>query len=81
MFKRHCLPRSRLCRGTGAGTEYELIVGIPPVRRLRVVRVEPEIGTIPVQVEHVRVAVAVGYVCSAICATAREKCLCAVFYA
>ncbi|MFH0804511.1 MAG: hypothetical protein V1896_02835 [Candidatus Zambryskibacteria bacterium] len=42
-----------------SGTEEELIVGIPPVRRIGVVCVHPELVTIIVEVEHVRVAVAV----------------------
>ena len=64
-----------------SGTKHEVVVRIPPIARLRIVRVEPQPIVILIEVEHVRVAVAVGYVCSAICATALEKCLCAVFYA
>ena len=40
-------------------TEDELVVRIPPVRRLGVVRVELQLRAVPVQVEHARVAIAV----------------------
>lgn len=40
-------------------TEDELVVPIPPVRRFRVVCVQFELRIVPVQIEHVRVAVAV----------------------
>jgi hypothetical protein len=53
-----------------SGTEHEVVVRIPPVVRLRVVRVEPRAIVIPIEVEHVRVTVAVSYVCSAVCSTA-----------
>ena len=51
-------------------TEDKLIVGIPPVVRLGIVRVQLQLAIVLVQVEHVRIAIAVGYVCGTINATA-----------
>lgn len=45
-----------------AETEEERVLGIPPVVRLRPVVVEPEAVLVALDVEHVRVAVGVGYV-------------------
>ncbi|MGB7957626.1 MAG: hypothetical protein WCF77_02175 [Minisyncoccia bacterium] len=54
-----------------AETEDELIVGIPLVRGIRPVVVQPQTVLVPFQVEDVRVAVAIGSVRHAIRATAR----------
>jgi hypothetical protein len=51
-------------------TEDKLIVGIPLVVSMRVVGVELELIFVLVQVEHVRIAIAVGYVHGTINATA-----------
>ncbi|MCX6766433.1 MAG: hypothetical protein NT170_01455 [Candidatus Moranbacteria bacterium] len=51
--------------------ENKLVVGISPVAGLGVVRVECEPSVVPVQVEHIRIAVAVGYIRNAIHDTAR----------
>ena len=46
-----------------AGNKHEPVVRIPPIVRLRlIVAVEPQSIVVPVQVEHVRVAIAVGFV-------------------
>jgi len=54
-----------------AETEDELIVGIPLVRGLRPIVVQPQAVFVPFQVENVRVAVLIGSVRRAIRATAR----------
>jgi hypothetical protein len=51
--------------------ENKLVVSIPPVGRLRIIRIQVELGIIVIQVEHVRVAVAVSNVQSAFRATAQ----------
>jgi hypothetical protein len=51
-------------------TEDKLIVGIPLVVSMRVVGVELEPTSVLVQVEQVRIAIAVGYVYGTINATA-----------
>ena len=43
-----------------APTEDKAIVSIPPVVGTRIVRVEPQVVVIAVQVEHIRVAIGVG---------------------
>lgn len=48
-----------------AGHEDEPIVGIPPVVRIGIVRVEPRAVGTPPDIEHVRVAIRVGCVQSA----------------
>ncbi|MEK7139838.1 MAG: hypothetical protein AAB805_00775 [Patescibacteria group bacterium] len=46
-----------------AGNKHEPVVRIPPIVRLRpIVAVEPQSIVVAVQVEHVRVAIAVGFV-------------------
>jgi hypothetical protein len=50
-------------------TEDHSIVGIPPVVRLGIVGVQVQLAIVLVQVEHVRIAIAIGYVCDAICTT------------
>ena len=62
--------------------ENKLIVFVPPVRRLSNVAVKFELAAIVVQVEHVRIAIAIGYVCKTIFLTAQAimKRLRAVFY-
>jgi hypothetical protein len=50
-------------------TEDKPIVSIPPIARLGIVSVQLQRATVLVQVEHVRIAVAIGYVCDAIYAT------------
>lgn len=52
-------------------TEHKLVVRIPPVGRLYVVGVQLQLATVLVQVEHVRVAIAVSYVRDIIDTTAR----------
>ncbi|KKT94105.1 MAG: hypothetical protein UW94_C0002G0079 [Parcubacteria group bacterium GW2011_GWA2_45_14] len=63
-----------------AETEHKRIVGIPPVRRLSVVRIEPLLVGIPVEIEDVRVAVGIGNVCRAIYITAPANWRKAEFY-
>lgn len=45
-----------------AETEHDLIVEIPLVVRIRPIRIEPRLMVIPIDVEHVRVAVRIDYV-------------------
>lgn len=54
-----------------SGEEDQLIVVIPPIVRLRIVRVELQPVIISIEVEHVQVAIAIGCVCSAIRTTVR----------
>ena len=51
-----------------------MIVVIPHVRRLGVVAIQFKLIAITVQVEHVRVAIAVGIVCNVIRSTANLVC-------
>jgi hypothetical protein len=50
-------------------TEDHTIVSIPPVVGLGIVGVQVQLAIVLVQVEHVRIAIAIGYVCDALCAT------------
>lgn len=54
-------------------TEDEGIRGIPPLVSPRIIRIEPRLAVIPIQVEDVRIAIGVGYVCCAIRTTAPAK--------
>ena len=54
-----------------AGSENKPVARMPPVRRLGIVAVEFELLAIRVQVEDVRIAIAVGYICDAIFTTAQ----------
>jgi len=56
---------------TLAKTEHQLVLGIPPIRRLGPIVIQPQTIVIPIQVEHVRIAVSINYICRAINATAR----------
>ena len=50
-------------------TEDKLVVRIPPVVRLSIVAIEFKLFAIRVQVENVRIAIAVCYICDALFAT------------
>ena len=58
--KRKTAPHYECGKEWLSGAEDELVVGIPPVRRLRDVRVQLELNIVGVQVEHIRIAIAVG---------------------
>lgn len=47
---------------TVAGHEDKLIVSIPPIVRIGIVRIEPRTVLVAFKIEHIRVAVRVGYV-------------------
>ena len=49
---------------TLSGDKHPMIVSIPPLVRLGIVAIELELRPIGVQVEHVRVAIAVGNLCA-----------------
>jgi hypothetical protein len=55
-------------------TKNELVVVIPPVQRLGIVVIEPQPVIIAIEVKHVRIAIAVGYVCHATRTTANLIC-------
>lgn len=47
-------------------TEDKLVVSIPPVVRLGVVAIKLQPSAVRVQVEHIRITIAIGIVCSTI---------------
>ena len=50
--------------------EHPTIVGVPEVVGVIIVGVDPQLVVVVIDIEHIEVAVRVGYVKSAICATA-----------
>ncbi len=56
-----------------AGTKHEATVRIPPVRGLRIVRVEPLLIVITIEVEYTRVAIAVSCIYATSSVSLREK--------